>query len=218
MGQFSQEVDSDLERETAIKTLKDETNDAERRAAVQKREALLHPALPSLVDMATWHIFVDTDCMTSDLKKLLEDSSIAITEKREKADIFVVQDPSDPGQRTKWWAIIKGSFLVTPSVLLQNNGPAIKYHAAMSTARRIWISPRAREKHSTLVEIVEFAVKKLPGSKWKLVTGSLDEFVAFYKKAAKAHRGCNMIGLVCKKEEKDCVCRRVVGVCVFVCV
>jgi hypothetical protein len=199
---LEEDVDSDLERESKIKEGNDAKNDLARKAKLAKTASVLMPVLPTFEDMKTWHVHIEKDCLSADLKRVFDDNGIAITEKREKADLFVAVDPTDPGQRTKWWAVVKGAFVVAPSVLLSQNGPAIKYHAAKSTARRIWISPKARAKHTSLVDVIEFVVEKLV-SKWKTITGSEAEFTEIYKKSAKAHRGCSVVGIVGKKDNKD---------------
>ena len=54
---------------------------------------------------------------TAALQEKLDEANVSLTDCRSKADIIVVPDYSDVGQRSKFWAALRGTFLMTASAL-----------------------------------------------------------------------------------------------------
>ena len=121
-------------------------------------------------------------------------------EHRVDADLFVVLNPSDPGQRIRWVAALKGARVAHPRYVISGGrrGACVKYHAAVETKRSLWISEDFRAKHATLADIVDACCA---GSKWKLLV-SRAEFAATVSRSmrGKATAGKSVLALVAKAE------------------
>jgi len=146
-------------------------------------------------------VYIEKGSAVDGLSAKLDDARVNITDNKAKADIFISKNPKALGQRSQWWAACKGCFVLSPSWVLQESGHVLKYMAASAIARKIWVSPSARDHHAKLYDVIKHVATKMP-SKWKLIEGDKDSFVEQFAKASKAHRGCNMVAIVRKKEEK----------------
>lgn len=194
-------VDEELMQDAAKAAKKQEAN--LKKLEVNRKRAVdwVDGNMPKLCDMQGWTMYVEKCSASAEMTRALSDAEVSVTSQREKADVFVSRNPAALGQRSLWWASICGAYVLHPDLMLGSHGPAIKYAPAAQTARQIWLSDSVRNKHESTVEIITHVVDKMP-SKWKLIRGSQAEFLAKFKSGSKAHRGCNFIGIVGKKENK----------------
>lgn len=86
------------------------------------------------------------------------------------ADVFIVKDVEQPGQRAIWCAMLGGCAIADVHYLKTAGraGVRIKYKAAIDTPRRFYFSPAFLQMHPTLVNIIH-AKAALATSKWTFI-------------------------------------------------
>ena len=119
---------------------------------------------------------------------------------RSDADIFVLADPSKPGQRSSWALVVGGGLAVTLEFIKScgANGGSIAYSAASAAKRHLWISPAFLRAHQELAMIVT-QIAQRPNAKWTLVYGEsvyLDLVCKHTNRPAKQQRHYEAIALV----------------------
>lgn len=93
-----------------------------------------------------------------------------------EADVLVVEHPGEQGSRTEFAAILKGSCVVCPSVIIERKGPALLYKAN-NTKRKVYISQRYRDKAPATVEIIT----SCSTGKWKIIE-DIEKYKELWKK------------------------------------
>ena len=89
-----------------------------------------------------------------------------ITSMRDNAEVFLVNDVSDPGQRIMWHAMLAGCTIMSPSLFLIGHGPAITYKACLQMKRTIFVSDGFAEEHPILLAILTTRLRH--ACKWKV--------------------------------------------------
>ena len=94
-----------------------------------------------------------------------------ITTDRCKASIIIAEDASKPGQRTRWAAVLCGSWVASRDFLLSHGqrGVSFAYKKATGVQRKVFISDGFATAHPLLMDIVK-AAANASGSRWKLLT------------------------------------------------
>ena len=74
---------------------------------------------------------------------------------RERADVFLVLDVTQPGQRVLLNACLAGLTLMSLQCLLPSNGvgPRVTYKRAVKTRRVVWFSPEFMIRQGSLMDI-----------------------------------------------------------------
>ena len=74
----------------------------------------LNPMVVPLNDMRGWKAFIEP-CVNSDtLRSKAQLAGLALVGVRSDAEIFIAEDPLHPGDRTLWWAVLRGCTVATP--------------------------------------------------------------------------------------------------------
>ena len=122
---------------------------------------------------------------------------------RERADTFVLQDLTAPGQRVLWNVMLAGGTLVSLPYLLTGTGPVLSYKRAVSTRRSVWISEAFHLAHPTLVNIMIIRLAAGPPVRWKIMA-SREEFVAAAARNRAAARSTwAFLAFVCASQMGD---------------
>lgn len=131
----------------------------------QQSKALAVPTLPTFHDR---RLFIDCRInITDELKTArLRHFHMRITNERCDADVFLVPDVTNPGQRNMWHAMLSGCTLISRSVFLKGTGPSVTFMASMRKTRTIFVSDGFMIAHPTLVNIL-IARMRHAVSKWK---------------------------------------------------
>ena len=87
---------------------------------------------------------------------------------REKADVFLVPDVTQPGQRVLLNAVLAGLTLVSLQCLLSGIGPQVTYKRALRTRRIVWFSPQFMFRHESLIGI--FLARLAAPNDWRVVS------------------------------------------------
>lgn len=125
---------------------------------------------------------------------------------RTEADVYVAEDPTNPGQRTSWSAALRGGCVAVPRFISSGGlqGAALVYKAATRTKRFVWISSRFTQQHPTLDALLR-ACAFGRGSKWT-TTSSPVEFGAAVLRTEQLPQGparvFQNVGLVTVAEKK----------------
>ena len=156
------------------------------------------------LDLRGSKVFVD-ESLSGDpgIRRAAARLNITITDARKDAGSFVVKDPSDPGQRTTWTAMMSGGNLITKEALTSNcaTGCFVRVQSATCSVRTLWMSPRFITAHPIIADIVRDACAK-PTCKWKILgTRALFE-AARARVAGNAHKAMSVIAL-CLPSEKS---------------
>ena len=108
---------------------------------------------PHLKEAVCW---VDNGVMSDELSRALRARGCRPTENRADAAIYIVSDPNDPGRRVRWYAMLKGAFVVTGRAFTHPDvrGPVVKYLPATSPARTVYITEAFAEKHAEIATIL----------------------------------------------------------------
>ena len=121
-------------------------------------------------------------------------------------------DPAAPSQRVKLAAILRGSYLMSTRMLLQQKGSSVAYKFTLGPSRRlVWLTPRFAEQHAGLASVLRnsVAAAKEQGEqpKWTFLE-SAERFEDEKKKAIDKKRQWTAIGFATtseKKAGKSCV-------------
>ena len=108
---------------------------------------------PHLKEAVCW---VDNGVMSDELSRALRARGCRPTENRADATIYIVSDPNDPGRRVRWYAMLKGAFVVTGRAFTHPDvrGPVVKYLPATSPARTVYITEAFATKHTNIANIL----------------------------------------------------------------
>ena len=109
-------------------------------------------------------IWVDAACWSDQLRQRLARADLHVVNSRVGADVLLVANPTEPGERVLWAAIFRGGHVTAPAVFLKGHGPAITYAAMFSKRRHIYFTAKFKEKHAVLYSIADAIItEKRPG-------------------------------------------------------
>ena len=109
---------------------------------------------PHLKEAVCW---VDSGVMSDELSRALRTRGCRSTESRADAAIYIVSDPNKPGRRVRWYALLKGTFVVTGRAFTHPadvRGPVAKYLPATSPARTVYMTEAFAAKHAEIATIL----------------------------------------------------------------
>ena len=95
---------------------------------------------------------------------------------RETASVLVVDDIGNMGQRSEWYATLKGLAVATPNYLTSSgmNGHILRFQPAVRIARLIWASPAFAERHAGLHDIITHSMD-LVCNRWTWFEGTTED-------------------------------------------
>ncbi len=111
------------------------------------------------------------------------------------ANILVAPDPAAVGRTLHWAAAMHGLWIATPELLTCGRGSAIKYVAAVSKRRKIWVSQAFQERYPRLFILVAEAAL----GKWVFL-GSKEAFLEMKARCCRQKRSAECIALVTSRE------------------
>ena len=100
-------------------------------------------------DLKGQSIWVDAACWSDQLSRRLARADLHVVNSRVAADVLLVANPTEPGERVLWAAIFRGGHVTAPAVFLKGHGPAITYAAMFYKRRHIYFTEK-KSKRSTL--------------------------------------------------------------------
>jgi hypothetical protein len=98
------------------------------------------------------------------------------------ANVLVVPDVAQPGERTRAVAALRGCLVVTPDFFLSPPGVAVQWKADSQLHRTVYFSEGVRAAHSAMVNLIILVLGE-SASRWKVFVG--DQWQEFQGVAAK---------------------------------
>eukprot|EP00959_Pyramimonas_sp_CCMP1952_P284829 5954746-Pyramimonas_sp.AAC.1 len=120
--------------------------------------------------MSGCHCHVDDACKTDSvlMRAVAVRGLRVVPTPSVRIGVFVVADPSKPGQRAAWISALTSARLVVPE-FVQTNGRSgacvVHKPAAITQRRKVWISDAFLAAHPRIGVIIDEA-RRLPQSKW----------------------------------------------------
>ena len=116
------------------------------------------------------HVLMADDAQTLALRSAARRHGARVVDRRSDAQIFVMGDVGNPGQKARWAAALYGATLVSAQLMLSagQEGPYISFKAAVTTRRLIWMSEGFKRRHPIVSGIIIEAAAS-PRSCWQLI-------------------------------------------------
>ena len=146
-------------------------------------------------------IYIQKELKEPRFVKALEEKGCVPVETRMQADAFVVESPTQPGDRILWRAVLVGAYVASKSAILHGHGVALQYLPALRTRRQIWISPAYRAAFPAVAGIIESSITDFPRSAWKVIKGDFGAFLAAHQRAYRGGRRMEVLALVTSAEQ-----------------
>ena len=154
-------------------------------------------------DLKGQSIWVDAACCSDQLSRRLARADLHVVNSRVAADVLLVANPTEPGERVLWAAIFRGGHVTAPAVFLKGHGPAITYAAMFYERRHIYFTDKFKEKHAVLYSIAHAIItEKRPARQLRLVNEE-DALLDLKAKAEAKKRGREVIGVGTQGEVTD---------------
>jgi hypothetical protein len=117
---LNHEVDVALQVACDFKTAAEKKRKTEREKLAAKNMTRLKPEPPVKSDMEGWKVYVESHCASNELDKHLKQHKLSIVTDRGDAVLIIASHPSDPGQRSSWWASFLGMYIASPDFVVKN--------------------------------------------------------------------------------------------------
>ena len=125
-------------------------------------------------------------------------------EDRRQADVFIVRDVAQLGQRIQWLCMLSGKMACDSLFVLSNGqqGTALQFKAKVCSGKCVWLSPEFMKQHAELSDIVLFCMKQWQ-SKWKHMDCSEEIFLEAVRLANTKKRPTCMIAFLLVSEQSS---------------
>ena len=180
-----------------------------RKAALTKKKQTT-PVMPKLQGLSVFADAEATQSLSKNHQKLmlaLQRLQLKFVQDRTVASVFVVLNPSEPGDRVKAIAAMVGGFICTPDFLLcgSSSSVAFKAQCALRWPRHTFVSDRCYAKHHGFVDMMQSVCAMQKACRWTwYMEADGDErktlFLERARKRSKVHL-VEMVTLVDKHEE-----------------
>jgi hypothetical protein len=179
-------------QEAAALKLHEGKNDAARVRKVNRLQSVL--GQKALLSFWRLPCFIEDGIVLKPLGCAFRENQLVLETDRSAAELFIVKDPANPGQRVRWISALQGGRIASSEFVESGGrqGSSLLYEKHVLSRRRLWLSAAFRRVHPTLAGIIERAVA-VPGSKCKLAPS----MAAFKRAAAKALRQNRMREALC---------------------
>ena len=141
-------------------------------AARIRKEARLHNfnQCPAPMCWLRKCVYVDKDVQTIQLNETLLQKGAVIQDHRHTAEVFIVSDPAEPGNRVLWCACLLGGCIATPDYVIHGHGAAVWYSTGLKRNVKLSISTKWAEKHQTIAKLIQVCKATSKKSKCQLIS------------------------------------------------
>ena len=123
-----------------------------------------------------------------------------LVQELQRAKIFVTMHPWEPADvRMLWFAVLRGCWVLTPGMIINGSGPALKFKQALHTKRFVWVSDDARLQHRQIWLAILESLEAEPAHKWTLLH-SAAVYAREKVKAMNSDRSASVLALVTEDE------------------
>lgn len=146
-----------------------------------------------VTDTVNLTIYVEHGCDVGNVgafNRLLRAQGIRKVFDRLQANLFLVDDINNPGQRNRWCAILSGGILCTLKWLQSGSksGASIAFKSALASHRQIWASPAFVTAHPEVHRILLVKVP-LSGGRFKFIENKEKLLDLGSRRSAAGHGG-----------------------------
>ncbi len=187
-------ADAEKEKQARQKRARDMSNAKRRMAKIHGKKGA---TIQDMLGGQRTHVDVTLRDQAA-LTTKLQDLACVIVEDPLEASAFVVADASKPGCRVSWMSVLTGAILFPAKAVTEGSGGIIKYKAAVSNERFVWLTPDFKARHPAVTLAIEKAAVAR-GSRWKCLA-SLADFTREYQRAKRQRRPARVV-LVKRKDE-----------------
>ena len=151
----------------------------QREAAEQRMMKMVSQQCPPEENLRGLLVFVQSDADRSAAMDLAFDRrQWTLTVHLHEAQVIVTSQPSCRSATVTLAAGLNGGWIVTPDMVLRNEGFALKFRSQPATKRKIYISDAAEHEHPECADLVRARV----GRSWTVID-DLEQFAAAKQKA-----------------------------------
>ena len=162
------------------------------------------PQSPTCNVKSMSNVFVDptVDFQGENVKftQALRKYNIKRTHNRLSADVFVLPNVTQLGQRIQWCTMLSGSCVCDLKCLISGGkaGSSVAFKAVVSSRRMVWCSDNFRASHGELYNILNHTIA-LPLSNWKWI--ATKEQLLDKAKKRTANRAGEIVAFVASAEQ-----------------
>jgi len=120
----------------------------------KRADAAERPVAAKLLQSKKIYIDPRVPLPRAQLDGRLEELGASAEPSRERAEVFVVPDVTQPGQRVLWNAALAGLLVVSLPYFIDGQGPVLAYQCALRLRRTVWISEDFRTAHPSIIAII----------------------------------------------------------------
>ena len=167
----------------------------------KRAEALLAPPSPPTISGTKIYVNSGIDVGNQQQwRRLLRDRRAQQVQDRLEADLYIVEDVSQPGQRILWCCFLAGRAVCTLDYVKTagERGTILKYKAATESKRQVWASDAFKAKHVEIFAILN-ALARRDASKWRWVA-SKEAFLDLAARRAAGGHGNEAASFLTMKE------------------
>ena len=147
----------------ALREFRKHEQDRQRELELKWRRQASVQALPEKVDLAQKHVFVGDGArvacgLEQRWRAAKNAAGMVEVQERANAQVFMVLDPSAPGDRNRVVASMVGGLLCTPGFVLEPDGRGavvLQLHRALSMPRSIFVSEGTVSIHKPMVDLMQ---------------------------------------------------------------
>ena len=127
---------------------------------------------------------------------------IQIVDCLNKANVLITTQPwAFETVALTWAATLLGSWVLTPSMITDGSGPALKYKSALLVKRSVWVSDMFRSTHPDIWLVILESIHRCPAQKWNLLHSAAD--YAHAKVKAMNAKHSSQVLAFCTEDEVD---------------
>lgn len=155
------------------------------------------------LQMSGARVFVDPKADAKEpILKAIREGGGCLVHSRAQASMIVVTDPTSPGLRNLWAAVLNGAMLTRPARILGKQSISIKYKPATMSKRWLWVSPDFSAAFPELRHLLDQCME-LPGSKWRRVNSETIFTSRAHQRIASNSKKYEYVALITKTEKKQ---------------
>ena len=168
---LADEIEEDLAANAAVE-IKERMKRTKERAAKKKRvDNVMKPKTSLWMELQGKPCFIEeSDIVAKDeIAKAMAEWGCRRVDERKDARVFIAVDPSNPGMRTRWSAVMMGAWIVSDQVLVsRGEGAILKYRPAVAKRRKIFFTQAFKDKHPVVFKIIAETAETFNKRTWRL--------------------------------------------------
>ena len=171
---LEKEIDADESIQDDLKTLQETVAKNDAKLVKHRKLQDQRPLHGRSLSLAGKACFVSTDIDRNEAGRLLMEANAHMVEDRKNANVYLVKDALNPGQRTTWYAILGGRPIVELAALSKGNGMIITFDAHKVSTEVIHLNGDFKASHPEIASAVMNTCQtgRVKDAKYKLCISS----------------------------------------------